>query len=130
VKPGDRVAVQVPKSIEAVMLYFGVVRAGAIFLPLNTAYTAAEIEYFLGNAEPSVFVCDPKDAGSYKPLADKLGITLETMGVWKSPDEFAGTLLEAGLNASPEFTSVRAARKTSQPFSTRQAPPGAPRVRC
>jgi malonyl-CoA/methylmalonyl-CoA synthetase len=106
VKPGDRVAVQVPKSIEAVMLYFAVVRAGAAFLPLNTAYTAAEIEYFLGNAEPSVFVCDPKDAGSYKPLADKLGITLETMGVWKSPDEFAGTLLEAGLQASPDFTSV------------------------
>jgi malonyl-CoA/methylmalonyl-CoA synthetase len=106
VKPGDRVAVQVPKSIEAVMLYFGVVRAGAIFLPLNTAYTAAEIEYFLGNAEPSVFVCDPKDADGYAPLADKMGIRLETMGVWKSPDEFAGTLLEAGLNASPEFTSV------------------------
>ena len=106
VKPGDRVAVQVPKSIEAVMLYFGVVRTGAIFLPLNTAYTAAEIEYFLGNAEPSVFVCDPKDADGYMPLTDKMGIRLETMGVWKSPDEFAGTLLEAGLNASPEFTSV------------------------
>ncbi|MDX3808405.1 MAG: AMP-binding protein, partial [Bosea sp. (in: a-proteobacteria)] len=52
VKPGDRVAVQVEKSIEALMLYLGTVRAGAIFLPLNTAYTPAEIEYFLGDAEP------------------------------------------------------------------------------
>ena len=60
VKPGDRVAVQVPKSIEAVMLYLGAVRAGAVFLPLNTAYMPAEIEYFLGNATPAMFVCDPQ----------------------------------------------------------------------
>ena len=59
VEPGDRVAVQVEKSIEAIMLYLGTIRAGAVFLPLNTAYTAAEIEYFVGDAEPRVFVCDP-----------------------------------------------------------------------
>ena len=59
VEPGDRVAVQVEKSIEAIMLYLGAIRAGAVFLPLNTAYTPAEIEYFLGDAEPRVFVCDP-----------------------------------------------------------------------
>ncbi len=59
VKPGDRVAVQVEKSAEVIFLYLGAVRAGAVFLPLNTAYTPAEIGYFLGDAEPAVFVCDP-----------------------------------------------------------------------
>ncbi|MDP4023421.1 malonyl-CoA synthase [Methylobacterium sp. NEAU 140] len=59
VVPGDRVAVQVEKSPEVIVLYLGVVRAGAVFLPLNTAYTPAEIAYFLGDAEPALFVCDP-----------------------------------------------------------------------
>ncbi len=59
VAPGDRVAVQADKSAEFIFLYLGVVRAGAVFLPLNTAYTPAEIGYFLGDAEPTVFVCDP-----------------------------------------------------------------------
>ena len=59
VRPGDRVAVQVEKSPEVIFLYLGVVRAGAAFLPLNTAYTPAEIGYFLGDAEPTIFVCDP-----------------------------------------------------------------------
>ena len=59
VQPGDRVAVQVEKSPEVIFLYLGVVRAGAAFLPLNTAYTPTEIAYFLGDAEPALFVCDP-----------------------------------------------------------------------
>ena len=59
VAPGDRVAVQVEKSPEVIFLYLGVVRAGGVFLPLNTAYTPAEIAYFLGDAEPTIFVCDP-----------------------------------------------------------------------
>lgn len=59
VAPGDRVAAQVEKSPEALALYFGAVLAGGVFLPLNTAYTPAEVAYFLGDAEPAVFVCDP-----------------------------------------------------------------------
>ena len=58
VGPGDRVAVQTPKSPEAVMLYLAVLKVGAVFLPLNTAYTKAEIDYFLADAEPSLFVID------------------------------------------------------------------------
>ena len=54
VKPGDRVAVQVEKSADALMLYLGTVRAGAVFLPLNTAYTPAEVDYFVSDAQPSV----------------------------------------------------------------------------
>src|SRR5690606_16768008 len=52
IEPGDRVAVQVEKSPDALMLYLATVRAGAVFLPLNTAYTAAEVAYFVGDAEP------------------------------------------------------------------------------
>ena len=59
VKPGDRVAAQVEKSPEALFLFLACLRAGAAYLPLNTAYTEAELEYFLRDAEPSVFVCRP-----------------------------------------------------------------------
>ena len=59
VEAGDRVAFQGPKSVEAMMLYLGVLQIGAIFLPLNTAYTDIEVDYFLGDAEPALFVSDP-----------------------------------------------------------------------
>src|SRR4051812_4068202 len=58
VRPGDRVAVQVEKSVEALVVYLATVRAGAVYLPLNTAYTPAELDYFIGDAEPKVVVCD------------------------------------------------------------------------
>ena len=56
---GDRVALQVEKSVEAVALFLACARLGAIFLPLNSAYTAAEVEYFLRDAEPALLICDP-----------------------------------------------------------------------
>ncbi|PSL16583.1 malonate--CoA ligase [Shimia abyssi] len=59
VEPGDRVAVQVEKTMAAIELYLGTVMAGGVFLPLNTAYTTAELGYFLGDATPRVVVCDP-----------------------------------------------------------------------
>ncbi|AWN36091.1 malonate--CoA ligase [Methylobacterium radiodurans] len=84
VQPGDRVAVQVEKSAEVVFLYLGAVRAGAVFLPLNTAYTAAEIGYFLGDAEPAVFVCDPAKREALTDVAAAAGVrhmlTLEASG--------------------------------------------------
>ncbi|RAK58364.1 malonyl-CoA synthase [Phenylobacterium hankyongense] len=58
VRPGDRVGLQVEKSPEAVMVYLGALKAGAVFLPLNAAYTAAEVDYFRRDAEPRVFVDD------------------------------------------------------------------------
>ncbi|MEO1105548.1 MAG: AMP-binding protein, partial [Pseudomonadota bacterium] len=106
VKPGDRVAVQVEKSIEAVMLYLGAVRAGAIFLPLNTAYTAAEVEYFLTDAEPSLLICDPAHEAALRPVADKLGTDVATMGVWSGPDCDVGTFLTDGLSAPDTFPTV------------------------
>jgi malonyl-CoA/methylmalonyl-CoA synthetase len=106
VRPGDRVAVQAPKSIEAIMLYLAVVRAGAVFLPLNTGYTPAEIEYFLGNATPRIFVCDPKKRADYEALTARLGIGLETMGVWQNHGTSAGSLNDAGLAAPAAFETV------------------------
>ncbi|WP_075220584.1 malonate--CoA ligase [Acuticoccus yangtzensis] len=106
VKPGDRVAVQVPKSIEALMLYLAVVRAGAIFLPLNTAYTAAEVAYFVGDAEPALVVCDPKDEAAIRPIAEKVGAKLETLGVWNAADNDAGTFLAGVSDALTMETDV------------------------
>jgi len=78
VRPGDRVAVQVEKSPEAVLLYLACVRAGAVFLPLNTAYTTAELEYFIGDAEPALVVCDPRRREGIAPIAGPAAV--ETMG--------------------------------------------------
>ena len=74
VKPGDRVAAQVEKSAEALMLYLGCLRAGAVYLPLNTAYTVGEIRYFLGDAEPALFVCRPELEGQMAELGRELGV--------------------------------------------------------
>ena len=74
VEPGDRVMVQVDKSPEAVVLYLACLRAGAINIPLNTAYTTAEVEYFMGDAEPRVFVCQPQQLDTLTPVAAKLGV--------------------------------------------------------
>lgn len=78
---GDRVAVQAEKSIDMLMLYLGALRAGAVFLPLNTAYTAGELDYFMRDAEPALFVCDPAALPSIAPLAEAAGVPrVETLG--------------------------------------------------
>jgi malonyl-CoA/methylmalonyl-CoA synthetase len=78
---GDRVAVQTPKSIEMIVLYLGCVRAGAIFLPLNPAYTAHELDYFMRDAQPTLFVCDPAQEGTIRPLAQAADVPrVETLG--------------------------------------------------
>ena len=70
---GARIAVQVEKSVEAMLLYLATLRAGYVFLPLNTAYQSAEIEYFIGNAEPAVVVCTSRNAAWVAPLATAAG---------------------------------------------------------
>jgi malonyl-CoA/methylmalonyl-CoA synthetase len=87
---GARVAVQVEKSVEAVMLYLATLRAGYVFLPLNTAYQSAEIEYFIGNAEPAVVVCAPNHFG----WVSKIAFTAGTEYVFTLGDDRTGTLLE------------------------------------
>lgn len=106
IKPGDRVAVQVEKSIEALMLYLATVRAGGVFLPLNTAYTPTEVEYFLTDAGPRVFVCDPARRDTLVPVAEKAGAAIETLGVWTAPDKSAGSLSDKALAAPTTFETV------------------------
>jgi malonyl-CoA/methylmalonyl-CoA synthetase len=102
VKPGDRVAAQVEKSAEALMLYLATLRAGAVYLPLNTAYTAGEIRYFLGDAEPSLFVCSPQGGEEKRALAQELGVAhVETLG-----SKGDGSLMDRARTAAPEFTDV------------------------
>ena len=86
---GARVAVQVEKSVEAMVLYLATLRAGYVFLPLNTAYQSAEIEYFVGNAEPSVVVCSPANFGWVSKIAFKAG----TQNVFTLGDDRTGSLL-------------------------------------
>ncbi len=102
VAPGDRVAVQVEKSPEALLLYLGCLRAGAIFLPLNTAYTPAEVSYFLSDAGASVFVCEPHRLDSLAPVATKSGVRhVETLGVAQD-----GTLVAKADASGPSFQDV------------------------
>ena len=106
VRPGDRVAVLVPKSIEAVMLYLACVRAGAIFLPLNDSYSPAEVSYFLDDSEPSLFVCDPARVNELSGIAEQRGIPVETMGIWKHGDSSCGTFLDEERLTTEKFENV------------------------
>jgi malonyl-CoA/methylmalonyl-CoA synthetase len=89
-QPGDRVVAQVEKSIENVLLYLAALRAGLIYVPLNTAYTPAELAYFIGDAEPAVVICDPARA---EALASVTGaarcLTLDANGQGTLPDAVA-----------------------------------------
>jgi malonyl-CoA/methylmalonyl-CoA synthetase len=73
-QPGDRVAAQVDKSPEALMLYLASLRAGMVFLPLNPAYQKAEVEYFLKDAQPGLFVCRPEFREAALLLAAQCGV--------------------------------------------------------
>ena len=79
VRPGDRVAAQVAKTPEALALYGASVAAGAVFLPLNTAYTPTEVDFFVGDATPRVLLADPAKATVLAPIAAKHGAVLATL---------------------------------------------------
>ncbi|MEL6573315.1 MAG: AMP-binding protein [Pseudomonadota bacterium] len=76
---GDRVLVQAPKLADTLALYAGTVQAGAIYLPLNTAYTQAELTYFVEDAAPKLIVCDATTADAMAPIADSVGAKLLTL---------------------------------------------------
>jgi malonyl-CoA/methylmalonyl-CoA synthetase len=100
---GSRVAVQVEKSVEAMLLYLATLRAGYVFLPLNTAYQSAEIEYFIGNAEPAVVVCTPGNFG----WVSKIAFTQGTGHVFTLGDDRAGSLLDRAAHHSDEHTPAQ-----------------------
>lgn len=99
--PGDRIVAQVAKSPDAVLLYLACLRAGLVFVPLNTAYTAQEIAFFLSDAEPAVFVCREAD----RETAEALGREVGTGAVLTLGDG-SGTLLEAAEGARPDGPAV------------------------
>ena len=99
VNPGDRVAVQVEKSVANVVLYLATIRAGAVFLPLNTAYTPAEMAYFIGDAEPALIVGDPSATAGLAPIAGAARIvTLDPSG--------EGGLADLAAGCSDRFDAV------------------------
>jgi len=101
VKPGDRVAAQTEKSVAGLVLYLATVRAGAVYLPLNTAYTLNELDYFITDAEPSVVVCDPSKAKGIGAIAAKVGAKVEGLGA-----DGKGSLTEAADKAASEFATL------------------------
>ncbi len=96
--PGARIAVQVEKSVESMLLYLATLRAGFVYLPLNQAYQQAEMEYFIGNAEPSVVVCTGKNFGWVSKVAFKAG----TQYVFTLNEDRSGSLLERGAHCSDQ----------------------------
>ncbi|MCW2274336.1 AMP-binding protein [Rhodoblastus acidophilus] len=101
VEPGDRVAVQMEKSPAVLFIYLACLRAGAIFLPLNTAYTPHEVGYFLGDARPKVFVCDPAWAEAHAPAAKEAGALILAHGAGME-----GELFERAKASAENFVNV------------------------
>ena len=92
---------QVEKTPQAILLYLACLRAGAVYLPLNTAYTLAELDYFLGDAEPSLVVCGPERLEGVTALAAKIGATVETLDA-----QGRGSLMDRAVAAPADFADV------------------------
>lgn len=99
---GARVAVQVEKSPEALFLYLATLRAGYVYLPLNTAYQEAEIDYFIGNAEPSIVVCGSKNF----PWISKVAFRHHTQHVFTLDEDRSGSLLQRAAVQPDHFDTV------------------------
>jgi malonyl-CoA/methylmalonyl-CoA synthetase len=101
-RPGDRVAAQVEKSAEALVLYLAALRAGMVFLPLNPAYQRHELEYFLGDAQPGLFVCRPQ----MRALADEVAAKAGVPHVLELDDAGRGSLIAAAAPHADAFRTV------------------------
>ncbi|MFP7675455.1 malonyl-CoA synthase [Marivita sp. S0852] len=101
VGPGDRVFVQVPKRSDTIALYAAAVQAGAVYLPVNTAYTQAELSYFITDASPRVVVCDPKDEAVLSNICAPVGASVLTLG-----SDGTGSLIAAADAAPDHFDTV------------------------
>jgi len=92
VEPGDRVVVQVDKSVDAFALYLGCLRSKVVFVPINTAYTDAEVQYFVDNAGASLLVCSPARSGDLATIAGRV----ESLGA-----DGTGSLADLAASAEP-----------------------------
>ena len=99
--PGDRVTVQVAKSVENVVLYLAVLRLGAIYQPLNTSYTKNELDFFIGDAKPRVMVVDPQNSEELQPLA----VVHDVAALFTLDDKGEGTLM-GGINDTKPFDDI------------------------
>ena len=99
--PGDRVAAQVEKSPEALALYAACAQAGLVFLPLNTAYTADELQYFIENSGASLIVCDGRSDATLAPMAGQFGARIESLN-----GDGSGSLMDKARTMPAEFATV------------------------
>ncbi|HYE28888.1 MAG TPA: malonyl-CoA synthase [Allosphingosinicella sp.] len=128
VMPGDRVAVQAEKSVAALILYLATLRAGAIHLPLNPAYTAAEVRYFLEDAEPALFVGDPASGAGAKRAEALEALTAlappaenRFEEVPSSPDDLAAILYTSGTTGRSKGAMLTHANLASNAETLREA---------
>ncbi|MBR1276178.1 malonyl-CoA synthase [Bradyrhizobium sp. AUGA SZCCT0283] len=105
VGPGHRVAAKVEKSVEAVALYLATLRSGAVYLPLNTAYTPTETEYFIRDAQPTLIVCDPREEADLRVITAKAGGRVETLS-----EQGKGSLVDAAASLPAGFDTVPRAK--------------------
>ena len=121
-RPGDRVAVQTDKHWEALALYLASLRAGLVYLPLNTGYQRTELSYFFGDAEPRVIVCRPGAESAIAALAPSAAV------LTSGPAGGSCRTRQAARTARSPRSRER--RTTSPRSSTRRARPVAPKARC
>ncbi|MBP7334276.1 AMP-binding protein [Niveispirillum sp.] len=98
---GDRVLVQVEKSLQAVFVYLATLRCGAIFVPLNTGYRVREFAYFLEDAQPALVICDPADEADYGPMVGATGARLLTLDA-----QGAGSFLDHAASSGADVDSA------------------------
>jgi len=101
IAPGDRVAAQIDKSAEALALYAACAQTGAVFLPLNTAYTATELAYFVEDSGARLFVCDPDKEAALADMATKAGAAVLTLSA-----SGGGSLKERAASQPRQFETI------------------------
>lgn len=104
---GERIVVQVEKSPENVLLYLAAQRLGLVYVPLNTAYTAGELEYFLGDAAPVIVVCRPADVGTVRPLAGSARVvTLGADGTGSLLEDMPDAVVPVALRLPTDLAAI------------------------
>jgi malonyl-CoA/methylmalonyl-CoA synthetase len=127
VVPGDRVAIQAEKSVDSLLVYLATLRAGAVHLPLNPAYTAPEVAYFLADAEPALFVGDPARAGSARaePIQAMVEAERAQPGefdeVPSDPDDLAAILYTSGTTGRSKGAMLTHGNLASNAETLREA---------
>ncbi|MFK7855392.1 MAG: malonyl-CoA synthase [Granulosicoccus sp.] len=101
-KPGDRLAAQIGKSLQSLAVYLGCVQAGVVYLPLNSAYTAAELEYFLTDSAAALLICDPESESELTAIARKHNVLLVTQSACGEE----GSFVEKVNAASDQFQTI------------------------